>query len=108
MIKIELIGDWKQAWKYYSVWIYVFIGALPDIFDLAVKMDLLGGEGTPDALNYCIKLFSFAGVVMRLVKQGVASAQEAASRQIQGTNENSPLAGTGEGVQLNSPTEDRA
>lgn len=73
MIKIELIGDWKQAWKFYSVWIYVLLGMLPDIFDLAVKMEVFSGEGAPEALNYIIKLVAFIGVVVRLVKQGVAA-----------------------------------
>jgi hypothetical protein len=77
MIKIELVGNWKEAWKFYSVWVYVLLGMLPDIFDLAVKMEVFSGEGAPEALNWTIKFVAFIGVVVRIVKQGVVAAKAA-------------------------------
>ena len=30
---MKLIDNWRQCWKMASMWAYVFIGAMPDVYN---------------------------------------------------------------------------
>lgn len=66
-----LVGNWKESYKWFSMYAYAILGLLPEIFDLAVTSGILEAESTPAALNYTIKLIAFLGAVGRLVNQTV-------------------------------------
>ena len=65
-MKIQLVEDWKQAWKFWSVRIWVILAALPQV------LPLLGAETLaylPTWLGNVISVAALLGVVARVVKQ---------------------------------------
>lgn len=66
---IRLIDDWKRAWKYYSTWALVVLGALPDIYNAIVASGLLDSTDVPDQFTWTARLVALAGLIMRLIRQ---------------------------------------
>jgi hypothetical protein len=69
------VENWKESYKWLSMYAFVIIGLLPDIFNLAITTGVLEAESAPATLNYTIKVVAFLGAVGRLVKQ-TADAQK--------------------------------
>ncbi|QVD49329.1 hypothetical protein LUCX_259 [Xanthomonas phage vB_XciM_LucasX] len=68
-----LIEDWRQAWKFYSMWFYLIVGLSPDIYNLLVAAGLFDGTDLPAMFDKGIKLIAAAGAIARLVKQAGAA-----------------------------------
>lgn len=68
-MQIQLIEEWKKAYKFYSIWFFVIIGALPELFNLAVQSGLIDSETAPQALSRLISLIAFAGAASRMIQQ---------------------------------------
>lgn len=68
-MQIQLIEEWKKAYKFYSIWFFVIIGALPELFNLAVQSGLVDSEAAPQALSRLISLIAFAGAASRMIRQ---------------------------------------
>lgn len=68
-MKIELVKEANKWYAMYSIWAFVLLGALPDIYNLAVQFNLLTGDSTPAFLARTVNLIAFLGAVGRLVKQ---------------------------------------
>lgn len=66
-----LVENWKDAWKWLSMYAFAIIAVLPDLFNLAIAQGLLDSESAPQTLNYLIKLLAFVGMAVRLVNQSV-------------------------------------
>ena len=63
---MRLIDNWKQAWKFWSVRIWIILAALPQV------LPLLGAETLaylPTWLGNVISVSALLGVVARVVKQ---------------------------------------
>lgn len=65
-MKIQLVDDWRQAWKMASMWVYAILIALPQIVPL---IDAETRAGMPEWLGNTISLLAFAGMAARLVRQ---------------------------------------
>lgn len=68
-MKFEFIDDWKKAYTLYSMWFFVLLGMAPDIFNLAVSMNVIDSASAPAILSRLINLIAFLGAVTRLLKQ---------------------------------------
>lgn len=73
-MKVQLIDSWQSAWKMFSIWFFVILGALPELFNLAVASGLIDATTAPKALSYTISLVAFAGAASRLIKQKALEA----------------------------------
>lgn len=67
MGKIELIANWKHAWKMTSVWVFIIVGAFPDIYNAVVAAGF-HDELPPLAAN-CLRGMAIVGIGLRVIKQ---------------------------------------
>lgn len=66
-MKLQLIDGWKQGWKFYSVWGYAVLLALPEIY---TALSHFGAFDQMDAHTaWVIRTISAAGLVLRFVSQ---------------------------------------
>ncbi len=70
-MKIELVDDWKQAYKYFSVWFFTILTALPQIYQILVSYGLISSEAAPTALVNTISVIAALGALARVLKQNV-------------------------------------
>lgn len=70
--KLTLIDDWQKAYKLYSVWFFIILGSLPQIWDTAVSSGLLDTPLIPPAFKALVGTISAIALVARLVKQQAA------------------------------------
>ncbi len=68
-MKLEFVEGWQRFYKMYSIQFIALIALLPEIYDLAVAMDVLSGSVLPEQFSGIIKLVAFLAAVSRLVKQ---------------------------------------
>lgn len=66
MKKLEFI-KLKEAWKLWSVQIFVLIAAIPDIYNAVANLGWL--DETPPELKWVIRSLAVVGIVARIVKQ---------------------------------------
>ena len=64
-----LIEDWRQAWKFYSLWALAVLAALPDLYAMLTAAGLLDSEQMPDVATWSIRILAIAGIVVRFVNQ---------------------------------------
>jgi len=71
LAKLEdrLIAEWRQAWKFLSVWAFALVGAAPDIHSAVVAMGWLSDPGVPPSFVWSLRGLAVAGIVSRIVKQ---------------------------------------
>lgn len=61
-----MIKDWRRAWKFYSMWIFAFLIAFPDLYAEATALGLIQGGHIEDYF----RVFGMMGLVLRVVGQG--------------------------------------
>lgn len=64
-----LVDDWRSAWKFYSLWIYLVIGMLPQLLELASSFGLAPSASIPGFFSDLLKWVAFLGAASRLIKQ---------------------------------------
>lgn len=64
---IRLIEGWKEGWKFYSVWGYALLLALPDIYSALASFGAF--DDLPQQAAWAIRTISAAGIVLRFVSQ---------------------------------------
>lgn len=69
VLKIQLIEEARKWYAMYSIWAFVLLGAMPDIYNLAIQFNLLTGDSAPAFLARTINTIAFLGAMARLVKQ---------------------------------------
>lgn len=69
VLGIQPVDNWKNFYKMLSMWFFLAVAAAPELYSLAIVMDILQGDSTPEALNRIIKLIAFAGAASRLIQQ---------------------------------------
>ena len=57
----QLIENWRQAWKFYSVW------ALPDLYNMLAAFGAF--EDMPEAASWTVRGAAILGIVVRFVSQ---------------------------------------
>ena len=65
----KLIEDWRQAWKYYSVWALAVLVALPDLYNALLAAGLLEADAMPPMAAWSVRIVAIAGLVVRFVNQ---------------------------------------
>ena len=68
-MKIELVKEANKWYAMYSIWAFILLGAIPDLYNLAVQFNLLAGDDAPAFLARTINMVAFMGAALRLVKQ---------------------------------------
>lgn len=69
-ISDHIIDDWRHGWRYYSVWAYACLGALPSLYDLLAATGWFGAlDDAPGALAWTVRALAVAGIVIRFVRQ---------------------------------------
>ncbi len=66
---LTVVGDWRKAWRFYSVWAFAVVGILPDAYNAIVASGMLGGADTPEYLTWSMRAAAIGGILLRLVKQ---------------------------------------
>lgn len=64
---MTLIDNWHKAWKMFSFWIFVAIGAFPDIYSAVVALGW--SDELPDAAKWALRAMAVIGISARLIKQ---------------------------------------
>ena len=68
-MKLRLIDDWKKFLKLYTVWFFILLGALPQMWDSVVQSGLLDTPLIPPQFKALVGTISALGIVARLIKQ---------------------------------------
>lgn len=66
---MTLIEDWRQAWKKFSVWAFIVIGAMPDIYSGVQALGWLEDKAVPASFVWTIRVLAGVGIAVRLIKQ---------------------------------------
>lgn len=64
---LKLIEDWKNAWKYYSVWAIAVLVAMPDLYNLLAASGLF--HEMPDPAKWAVRGGAVLALVGRFVHQ---------------------------------------
>ena len=75
-LQITLIDEWRHCWKLYSVWIFAFLMAAPELYNAAISAGLISQEQVPGVFSKLMSLVSFVGLVSRVVSQKKATISE--------------------------------
>ena len=72
MARIEMIAQWKHAWKFTSVWVFLVIGAFPDIYNAVIAAGL--HDEIPESAKMYLRGLAVIGIALRLIKQNFDKA----------------------------------
>ena len=75
-IRIGLIDDAGKAYKLASVWAFVLIGAMPDIYNGIAAMGWV--DQVPERFTWILRGCAAAGIVVRVLKQRAPRADDKA------------------------------
>ena len=65
----KLIEDWRQAWRFYSVWAFAVLAALPELYNLLQAAGLLDDGSIPPVAAWSVRAIAIAGIVSRFIRQ---------------------------------------
>jgi hypothetical protein len=68
-MKLRLIDDWRQAWRYYSTWAFAALLVMPDAYTAASAIGLFDGGAIPPVAEWSIRGLAGLGIVARVVRQ---------------------------------------
>jgi hypothetical protein len=68
-MKIELIDQWRSAWRLYTFWMSVIVAVMPDLLNLAISHGIITVDEVPGWFSYTLKCMTFAWMAARLIKQ---------------------------------------
>jgi hypothetical protein len=66
---MRLIDDWRQGWKKLSVWAFLILGAMPDIYSGVQALGWLEDKAVPPAFIWTIRIGAAIGIALRLISQ---------------------------------------
>lgn len=69
-LEARLVADWRKAWKWWSAWVLLLIGAAPDIHAAIVAMGWLDDPKVPPSFVWGVRGLAVVGIVVRLTRQG--------------------------------------
>lgn len=64
---MKLIDNWRQCWKMASVWVYMLIMAMPDIYNAVAALGWI--EQLPEPAMWVVRGLAAAGIMARIIKQ---------------------------------------
>ena len=68
-MKIELVDEWRKWYAMYSIWAFILLGALPDVYNLAIQFNVISGDNAPANLARTVNMVAFLGALGRMMKQ---------------------------------------
>lgn len=66
---MKIINSWKEGWKFYSVWLFAVIAALPDLLNTLSAAGLLNIDEMGEATAWIIRAVAIIGIASRFVSQ---------------------------------------
>lgn len=66
-MKLQLIDNWRRAWKLASVWVFGLITLFPDIYDAIAAMGWM--DELPDPAKWSIRALGTLGVIARVLSR---------------------------------------
>jgi hypothetical protein len=66
---MTLVEDARSAWKWLSVWAFVILGAMPDIYSGVQALGWLEDKAVPPAFIWTIRIGAAIGIALRLISQ---------------------------------------
>lgn len=66
---MKLVDDWRDALSKLSVWAFIVIGAMPDIYSGIQALGWLDDKAVPQAFVWTIRILAALGIAVRLIKQ---------------------------------------
>lgn len=76
---MKLIENWRQSWRFYTMWAMAFLLCMPTLFNLAVEYQLLEGTELPPVFAYSVRLVAFGTMALRVIKQQLEDMKPAES-----------------------------
>jgi hypothetical protein len=73
----HLVPDWKSAWRWMSIWGYIFVISLPDLYQLAMEQGFFSLETVPQKFQWLVRGAGILGIYLRLVNQTAKAVLEA-------------------------------
>lgn len=70
---MKLIQNWRKGWKFYSVWAYALILALPELYSQLMYSGVIDMYDPPPYVNV-LRVIAFVGLVLRFVDQSKPGA----------------------------------
>lgn len=64
---MKLVEDWRQLWKYYSVWGIAVLGALPDLYNTLAAAGLF--EEMPGPAKWAVRGGAILALAGRYIHQ---------------------------------------
>ena len=64
-MKLQLIDDWRKAWKLASVWVFGLVCLFPDMYDAIATMGWM--DELPDPAKWSIRALGAMGVIARVL-----------------------------------------
>lgn len=71
---MKLVDDVRDAWKWLSVWAFIILGAMPDIYAGVQSLGWLDDKAVPPSFVWTIRIGAALGLAVRLVKQQAKQA----------------------------------
>lgn len=68
-VGLSLVDDVRKAYKFVSIYGIVILGALPDLYNLAIENHLFEGSAAPERLSHLINFVAFATAAGRLIQR---------------------------------------
>lgn len=81
-MKIELVGNWKEMYKMYSIWAMAVLGSIGDIYNILLQAGLLEGTALPETYVRIMNAVAVAGVIARLIKQRALDLQKSGALDV--------------------------
>lgn len=66
-MKLQLIDNWRRAWKLASVWVFGLITLFPDIYDAIAAMGWM--DELPGPAKWSIRALGALGVIARVLSR---------------------------------------
>lgn len=66
---LQLVDDWKKAWRYYSTWGLLLIAELPAIWTAAASEGLVSPADVPEGYAWATRIMAWATFIALKVKQ---------------------------------------
>lgn len=64
---MQLIENWRQCWRMASMWVYMLIAAMPDIYNAVAALGWI--EQLPDPAMWTVRAMAAIGIAARIIKQ---------------------------------------
>ncbi len=66
-MKLQLIDNWRKAWKLASVWVFGLVTMFPDIYDAIAAMGWM--DELPGPAKWSIRALGVMGVIVRVLSR---------------------------------------